>query len=184
MTESTQVPAELIAGDTWEWTRTLADYPASTHTAVWYFESAGYSFSAAAVADGDTFEATVAAEDSAAYPAGSYRWRFVITRTVDSVRKTAEQGWLEVLPDPAVAVDPRTTARIVLDMIDAYLRDPTNLAASSYSLGGRSLSRWNRADLIVERDKWTQEVRSEDAAAAMAKGLGNPRRLYVRWGRV
>jgi hypothetical protein len=89
-----------------------------------------------------------------------------------------------VLPDPAVAVDPRTTARIVLDMIDAYLRDPTNLAASSYSLGGRSLSRWNRADLIVERDKWTQEVRSEDAAAAMAKGLGNPRRLYVRWGRV
>ncbi len=189
MTAPTQVPATLIAGDTWEWTRVLADYPASTHSAVWYFEATACDvprrFSVAATVSGDTFVATVAAAVSAAQAPDRYQWRLVITRTADSVRKTVEQGWVDVKPDPASSgsADGRSTARVVLEMIETYLRDPTNLAASSYSLGGRSLSRWNRADLLVERDKWMQEIRSEEAVENMAKGLGNPRRLYVRFGR-
>jgi len=180
-----QVPDELIAGDTWEWTRELADYPASAWSGAWYFEMAEGNFSVASVDSGDTFTGTVAAATSAGYRAGRYRWRFVATRTADSVRKTVEEGWLEVLPDPAAAgnVDHRSTARAVLDMIDAYLRDPNNLNAASYSLGGRSLSRWNRGDLLTEREKWQAEVRADAAKDRMAAGLGNPRRLYVRFDR-
>lgn len=186
MTIPTQVPTELIAGDTWEWTREVADYPASTHSAVWYFEKADHNFSVSAGETGDIYSGTVAAATSATYRAGRYRWRLVITRTADSVRKTIEAGWLDVLPDPAAAgnVDHRTTAKVVLDHIDAYLRDPMNLTAASYSLGGRSLSRWSRADLLVEREKWQAEVRSEEAVDRMAQGLGNPRRLYARFDRV
>lgn len=185
MTTPTQVPVQLLAGDTWEWTREFADYPASTHSAAWYFEKADHNFSVAAAAAGDTFTGTVAAATSAGYRAGKYRWRLVVTRTADSVRKTVESGWLDVLPDPAAAgnVDHRSTALVVLDMIDAYLRDPTNLTASSYSLGGRSLSRWSRSDLLVERDKWKTEARSEESVERIAQGLGNPRRLHVRFDR-
>jgi hypothetical protein len=184
-------PTELIAGDTWEWTETLADYPASEWTATWYFQNAGGAFSVVGVADGDAYTASAAASVTASRKPGSYKWRLTVEQSDGGdpeiiTRKTVGEGWTTVQPNPAKAgaVDHRSTARIVLEAIDAYLIDPTNLAASSYSLGGRSLSRWNRADLIVERDKWTQEVRSEEAKAAMANGLGNPRRLYVRWGRV
>jgi hypothetical protein len=176
-----QIPAELIAGDTWEWSRDLEDYPAPTWDAVWHFEKADYNFSVSATDDGTAHAATVAAATTAVYRPGRYRWRLVVTSS--TARKSVEQGWLEVIPDPAAAgnLDHRTTARVVLDHINAYLKDPTNLTAANYALGGRSLSRWSRADLLVERDKWIAEARSEDAVERMAAGLGNPRRLYVRF---
>lgn len=185
MTTPTQVPAELIAGDTWEWTRELADYPPATHSAAWYFEKADGNFSVTAGESGSDYTGTVAAGTSAGYRSGRYRWRLLVTRTADSVRKTVEEGWLEVLPDPAAPgnVDHRSTARVMLDNVEAYLRDPGNLVAANYSLAGRALSRWSRADLMVERDKLLAEVRSEDAAGRIAAGLGNPRRLYVRFDR-
>jgi hypothetical protein len=181
----TQVPETLVAGDTWEWTGSLADYPAPTWTTAWYFENAGQNFSVSGVQSGSEHAATVAAATSAGYRPGRYRWRLVATRVADSVRKTVGEGWLEVLPNPAAAgnVDHRTTARVVLEMIETYLRDPMNLTAASYSLGGRSLSRWRRADLLVEYDRWKAEARSEEAAERIAAGLGNPRRLYVRFDR-
>lgn len=183
MTTPTQVPAELIAGDTWEWERELADYPAPTWDVVWYFEKLDHNFSVSGVDSGTKHTGTVAAATSAAVKPGEYRWRLVATS--GSTRKTVESGRLTVLPDPAAVgnFDHRTTARVVLDAIEAYLRDPTNLAAASYSLGGRSLSRWNRADLLVERDKWKAEAQSEAAAERIAAGSGNPRRLYVRFDR-
>jgi hypothetical protein len=186
MTTATQVPDELIAGDTWEWTRELADYPPATHSAAWYFEKADGNFSVSAGETGNLYTGTVAAATSAGYRAGKYRWRLLVTRTADSVRKTVEQGWLEVLPDPAAAgnVDHRTTARIMLDNVEAYLRDPSNVMAANFALGGRSLVRWSRADLLVERDKLKSEVKSEEAAEKIAAGLGNPRRIYTRLSRV
>lgn len=185
MTTPTQVPAELIAGDTWEWTRELADYPASTHSAAWYFEKADFNFSVSAGETGDTYTGTVAAGTSAGYRSGKYRWRLLVTRTADSVRKTVEEGWAEVLPDPAAAgnVDHRTTARVMLDNVEAFLRDPANLQAANFSLNGRALVRWNRGDLLVERDKLKAEVRSEEAVERVSQGLGNPRRLYARFDR-
>lgn len=176
MTTPTQVPDELIAGDTWEWTRDLSDYPASTHSAAWYFEKVDQNFSVSAGETGDMFTGTVAAATSATYRAGRYRWRLVVTRTADSVRKTVESGWIEVRPDPAAAgnVDHRTTARVMLDNIDAYLKDPTNLAASSYAIGGRSLSRWSRADLLVERSQLMAQVMREERAERATRGEALP----------
>lgn len=183
MTDPTQVPTEMIAGDTWAWTRDLGDYPAGAWSSVWYFENAGKVFSVAGVASGTTHTATIAAATTAGYRAGKYRWRLVVTAA--GVRKSVEQGWLNVLADPAAAGtnDTRSNARVMLDNVEAYLKDPGNLVAGSYALAGRSLSRWSRAELLVERDKLLAEVRSEESADRMAQGLGNPRRLYVRFDR-
>jgi hypothetical protein len=181
VTTPTQVPETLIAGDTWEWARELEDYPAGVWEATWYFERLDANFAVPAVADGATHAATVAAATTAAYKVGAYRWRRVVTRIADSVRKTIEQGWLEVEVNPAAAgnVDHRSQREIELDAINAYLRDPTNLAAANYSLGNRSLSRWNRAELVVYRDKLEAEVKRERAED---KGIPRyrQRRLYTR----
>jgi hypothetical protein len=174
----------MLAGDTWEWTRELADYPATAWSAVVYFEKADASFSVSGVASGTAHVFTISATTTAGYRAGKYRWRLAVFS--EDVRKTVEEGYTEVQPDPAAAgnFDHRTTARVALENIEAFLRDPTNLQAASYSLGGRSLSRWSRADLLVERDKWKLEAKSESAAERIAAGLGNPRRLYVRFDRI
>lgn len=183
MTTPTQVPDELTAGDTWEWVRELSDYPAPTWDTAWYFEKSDHSFDVAGVDSGTQHSATVAASTSVDIKVGRYRWTLLATS--GSTRKTVESGWTEVLRNPAAAgnFDHRTTARRNLEMIEAYLADSGNLNAASYSLGGRSLSRWSRADLLVERDKWKAEARAEEAAERIGAGLGNPRRLYVRFDR-
>lgn len=170
MTTPTQVPAQLFAGDTWEWTRDLADYPAGTWTSVAYFEKVDGNFSVAGVASGTTHTFTIAAATSAGYRSGNYRWRLVVTAA--GVRTTAEEGYVEVLPDPAAAgnVDHRSTARVMLENVEAYLRDPGNLRAASYSLAGRSLSRWSRADLIAERSKLQAQVAQEERAEKIRRG--------------
>jgi len=174
-------PTKIIAGDTVTWLRD-SGYDPATWTLRYVLISADRTIALDSVAEGSSHRITAAPADTAAWRPGVYRWVATVSDGTD--RHTIDQGRLTVDPDPAGAeYDPRSTARVVLDMIDTYLRDPTNLAAASYSLAGRSLSRWSRTDLLVERDKWTQEARSEEAAEAIAKGLGNPRRLYVRWGR-
>ena len=182
MTTPTQVPDELIAGDTWTWERELSDYPAGTYSGVWYFEKEDYNFSVTAGADGTKHTATVTASASAAYRAGRYRWRFVVTSGSTRKSPAEEVGWLSVQPNPAIAgnVDYRTTAKIVLDMIDTYLRDSSNLTAASYSLGGRSLSRWPRTDLLAERSKWVAEVAAEQRREKLAAGVGVGR-IQVRF---
>ena len=183
MTTPTQVPADLIAGDTWDWERELSDYPAGTWTAVWYFGNALGQFSVAAGVSGTKHTASVAAATTAARVPGRYRWRLAVSS--GGTRYTVEEGWAEVLQDPATAtnVDWRSSARVQLDNVESYLRDPNNLSAASYSIGGRALSRWSRAELLAEQSRLRMEVRSEDAAEDMAAGLGNPRRLYARFGR-
>lgn len=183
MTTPNQVPDQLLAGDTWEWSREYSDYPAPTWSATYYFERADANFSATASASGSAFAVTVPAATTAGYRAGRYRWRLLVTN--GSTRKMADEGWVEVLPDPAAAgnVDHRTPARVMLDNVEAYLRDPTNLAMANWSIGGRALSRWSRADLLAERDKLKAEVRAEERADRLSQGLRPRNRVAVRFGR-
>ena len=176
MSAPTQVPAELIAGDTWEWTRELSDYPAGTWTATWYFVKGGAMFSVVGTASGTTHAATVAAATTSAKAAGRYRW--TLTVLAAGVRKSVEEGWVEVTPNPAgTAVDPRPNARIVLDNIDAYLADPNNLTAASFTYRERSLARYSFKDLMELRAKMQAEIETQEA------GNTKPRRLYARFDR-
>lgn len=165
-------PTQIYAGDTWSWTRTESEYPAGTWTMRYHLRNPTSAIDITAGADGETHSVSVAAATTAVYQPGRYDW---VARVSDGTSvHTVGTGSIEILPDFAAsgAQDNRSIARIVLDMIDAYLADPTNLAASSYSLGGRSLSRWSRTDLLVEREKWKAEAVRQDRAARIAAGLG------------
>lgn len=127
---------------------------------------------------------TVATTATATWPAGAYTWVLQASKTGE--RKTLATGQTTVQPDPTAgtaALDLRSTARKALDAIDAYLTNPGNLAAASYSIAGRNLARWPRAELMAERSKWQAEVAREEAAARIAAGLPDRRRIFVRFGR-
>jgi pilus retraction protein PilT len=124
----------------------------------------------------------VASTVTADYAPGRYQWSAFITRTSDGARAEVGYGSFEVGANRATSTDdPRSFAQIALDNIEAYLKDPNNLQAASYSVAGRSLSRWNRADLLTERDRMKAEVNREKQAEKLRQGLGTNQTIRVRF---
>jgi hypothetical protein len=174
-------PQQVRAGDTWTWTYSDPSY--ADYTLTYYLRNATNKIDISATADGYDYTVEVDAVSTLLYKPGTYSWIRRISGA-DGTFTTGE-GSIVVLPNLALAVaqDARSYAKKALDNIEAYLIDPNNIAAASYSIGGRSLSRWSRSELLVEREKWLGEVRSEEAAKRVRLGLGNPRRLFVRFER-
>ena len=120
----TTEPTTLRVGDTWKWTRTLADYPASAPWTLKYrFKSAAAGFEITASASGDDYSVTVAAATTAGYAAGAYSWMaWVEGGTAE--KYTVDTGTCTLNPDyrsstATAAFDDRTHARTVLDAIEA-----------------------------------------------------------------
>lgn len=163
-----KLPAELVAGDTWAWTRDLPDYPAPTWDATVYFENAAGTFSAAAT-DSDTAHAfSIDAATTLGKKAGRYRWSVRVTD--GTTVSTVESGWVEVRIDPAAAgnSDPRSYWRKLLDAIDATLLSQATSGQLAMSLNGRSISRIPFNELSQERDKIAARVRAEESGAPAA----------------
>lgn len=172
------IPASLIAGDTWEWSAGYGDYPAGTWAATAYFENSSEAFSVSSTADGTEhlFAAAAAATDD--FKAGRY---FVQVRVVSgSESYTVESGWCYVKTDPAssVKVDHRSWARRTLEAVEAFLEGNATTAQQSMSIAGRSISRWPISELMQFRNELRAEVRTEEQGSAA--GLG--RNIKVRYG--
>ena len=179
-------PDTLQAGDRWAWKRTdlIADYPSSAYSLSYVArrEITGERIAISASAGSDGYVVEVASSTTATYEPGKYHWNAYITRTSDSARVEVGYGSFTVNPNKATSSeDPRSFAQIALDNIETYLKDPTNIAAASYSIAGRSLSRWSRADLFVERERLKGEVNREKQAEKLARGLGSNSTVRVRF---
>lgn len=174
----TTEPTSLRAGDTWAWTRSLADYPASAWTLTYYFRHATSHFDVVATADGDDFAAAVAKATTAGVVPGYYDWSAFVSDADE--RHQVGQGRLQVLPDLAAAYphDGRSFARRMLDAIEAALEsraDSDQLDLINASLEGRSLAR-DKAGLMTLRREFQAEVAKEDRDA---KGVRSHRILAV-----
>jgi len=179
----TTEPGELRAGDTWQWTKSLADYPAGTWALTYRFKNAAGGFEIAASASGTDFSVTVAASTTTGYTAGVYSWQAQVVS--GSEKHTVDSGTLRVLPNlfsgtAAAAYDDRTHARIVLDAIEAVIEGRASRDQESYEIAGRSLKRTPIADLLKLRQHYKAEVANEDMAEAIRNGTGTGRRIQFR----
>jgi hypothetical protein len=174
-----KLPAELIAGDTWAWTRSFGDHPAPTWTATVYFENADDTFSAAAAASGTDHAFSIDAATTGAKKAGRYFWSVRVTD--GTTLTTVESGWLDVLANPAAAGtrDPRSDVRKMLDALNATLLGRATSDQLAMTINGRSISRTPLEELRAWRDQLKSEVATEEKGAAA--GLG--RNIKVRFGR-
>jgi len=185
---STSEPTRLQAGDRWAWKRVdlSGDYPTASYSLSYVARREGTGERIAITASETTNGYVVEVDSSvtATYEPGRYQWSAFITRTSDSARAEIGYGSFEVKANRATSTDdPRSTAQVMLDNIEAYLKDPSNLSAASYSIAGRSLSRWNRADLLEERDRLKAEINREVQAEKLRKGLGTNQQIRVRFTR-
>lgn len=175
-------PSSVNAGDTWRWTRSLADYPASAGWALSYtLINASAKITVNASASGDDHAVTVPAATTAGYAAGTYDWRARVSKagevyTVGEGRLTVRNAF------SAATFDARTHARKTLDAIEAVIEGRASSEVSYYMIGNRQLRYMTPAELLTLRDKYRAECAREDAAAAVAAGLPDRRRVFVRFG--
>lgn len=176
------VPASFNAGDTVRWRMAPAAFTTSDGWQLrCIFVCASAKKSLTAVPDEQAFVFTVSAADSAAWPAETYRWRVRAVKGADEF--TVSDGLCVVasaLTQGAVTLSP---VRRALQAVQEYLASPGNLSAASYTIAGRSLSRYSLPELWQHHDRLKQEVAREDAALRSAQGLAPSGRVYVRFGR-
>lgn len=182
----TREPESLEAGDRWAWQRTdlITDYPSSAYSLSYVLrrEITGERIAISTSAIASAYVVEVSSTTTSAYAPGRYHYDAYITRTSDSARVKINSGIIEVKPNKATSSDdPRSFAQICLDNIETYLREPNNIAAASYSLAGRSLSRWSRTDLLTERERWKGEVAREKQAEQLARGMLTNSTIRVRF---
>lgn len=178
----TNEPTALRAGDTWKWTRSLPDWPASTWTLKYRAKNAAGGFEITAAASGDDFAVTVAAATTAGYAAGDYTWIAWVEAgtekfTVDSGAWTVQAEYRTGLA--TVALDDRSHARKVLDAIEGWL-EGNDLAAAEFTLGDRRIKNIPIQELLKLRQRYLQEIATEDARAALQKGEGIGKRIQFR----
>jgi hypothetical protein len=176
-------PAALRIGDTWKWTKSLADYPATSWTLKYRFKTAAGGFEVTASASGSDHAITVAATTTAALAAGDYGWLAWVESGAE--KYTVGAGTVELLPDYRAAdatagLDDRSHARKMLDALEAWLesRDP---AVAEYEIAGRRMKYVPLPELVRLRQRYATEVANEVAAAKIAAGLGTSgRRIQFR----
>lgn len=177
-----QEPASLRVGDTWRWTRTLADYPAGTWTLKYRFKNASTGFEIVASASGTDHSVTHPAATTAALAAGKYTWQAWVEGgtsekyTVDSGSMVLEADYRTV--SVTTALDDRSHARKMVDQIEAWLESHGD-GVSEYEIAGRRM-RYDKAGLIKLLHNYKAQVQAEVNAAKLARGEGIGRKIQFR----
>jgi hypothetical protein len=184
------IPTTLQAGDTISWTESSADYPPSGGwTLAFSLQMPDRTpITITGTASGTSYAISVSPSTSKGWLPGTYSWQAYVykgTPPAFTDRITLATGEIEIIADISQATsqnDFRSTARKNYEMITAALSGDGSPYVQSYSIGGRSLSKYSRAELIKERSFWKTEWDKERQEQALAQGLDfNPRRVGIRF---
>ena len=178
----TTEPAQIIAGDSARWMRSLADYPAPTWTLTYTLIGESYKSTFSASASGTDHAIHLLPAITSAWAAGEYALRARVSDGTDAY--TIGESRVQVMPSYSATAsgDMRSAARRGLAAIEAYLADPDRIASAEYTIAGRSLRRYPLDELWRHRDRLRAEVMREDQAARIAAGLSPAGRVTVRFG--
>ena len=181
-------PAELYQSDAVSWIE-LRVHPDATAVRVWFrAAAAGAGIEAVASDTDDGWKVELSAATTATMTSGA--WELQIVSTVSGAPLTTGRGDLTVRKSLAFsgtpgAFDDRSQAEKDLaaaeEAIRALVGGAVEYQIGSLGSGGRRVKRVDLPDLIVWRDRLKAEVAREKRAEMIAQGLGDPRRLYVRF---
>lgn len=188
------IPATIRAGDTVKWRDvagrdTLGNAISSgggwTLTYYLRFNHANHGATVVGTTYGNGWEFLISQATSAGFDTGIWYWQAEATKSGEHV--TLGAGQLEVLASLSYtgnpgAFDGRTQAQIDLDAVQAAIRALiSGGVVREYSIGNRSLKKYDLTDLLALESTLKATVKREQAAQLQANGLGNPHNLFVRF---
>lgn len=185
--------SEIIAGDTLDFETRVDDYPSSAWTLKYRLtpiSGTGTAIEFSAATEDDHYRTQIGPGVTAAWEVGDYNWSAWVTPTAvpGSARYVVDKGTCRIDPDPelmAAGTDTRTQAeKAVADLKLAYATfTATQGAVAEYEIAGRRMRFASAADILQRMSFWRNELNAENAAKAVALGLADPRRIYLRMGR-
>ena len=184
-------PSTLVLGDYWAWKRDdLADtYPIGSYALTYEFheDSGGggsHKFTLTATEADNTYYIEAASSSTTGYTVGDYIWEAYITKSADSNRVMVDSGRTTITQNLAnTNADLRSHAKKVLDAIEAVIEGRATIDQSSFSLGGRSLSRMSVDELMTFRDRYKAEYLKEIKLARIRNKQGSGNTIKVNFGR-
>ncbi len=129
---------------------------------------------------------TVAAGTTAGFNAGNWYW--TAQATSGALVLTLGSGSLQVMPSLAytgtpAAFDGRSDAEKDLEAVQTAIRTIVAGGISQYAIGSRQATKIDLG-LLMRREAYLKGiVAREKAAEKIAAGMGDPRNLFVRFGR-
>ena len=178
MSVRTTEPREIIKGERIEWTRSFGDYPASEWTLEYRFRNTGTGVNVTCTADGDTHVAELTAAASAGFTVlGKVQWQAWIEEIADATNTfVVDEGEATIkagFPDATDAVDTRSTAKKIVDAIDAALLLAAGSDVVEYEIqtpaGSRRVKK-SRDGAMAERKFYAAIVSRENHAERMRNG--------------
>lgn len=191
-----KIPLQITRGDTVVWrdndlkgpdplTGRYANYNPEEYSLSWGFRSQGQPVNITAISEGSDFVTTLTGAATAQFSPGPVTWQASITRLGN--RLTICTGILTVKQDLITTLDPvdsvSETAKMLQAVNDAIQSSMQGGAVKEYEIKGRRLDRYSLAELIQLRQTLKIELQREQAAAKIAQGYPDPRRVFVRFGR-
>lgn len=178
----------LASGDSATWT----DAPV-TDTQGKNYDSSAYalryeirgpvSLTLNAVAAGTSWQTTITTAQSGSLTPGTYYWAAYLSKTGERV--TAGTGTFVITTDLSGALanyngqsQEEKDLQAIKDEISARV---SGGFAYEYTIGNRSLKKEPLTALLELKDRYERLVRRQREAEAIANGLGNPRRVMVRF---
>lgn len=167
------IPQTLVAGDTWSWTDSLADYQAPTWQVVYHFRGPQI-ITLTSADDGSDHDFDVTAATTGAYKPGTYDWSARVDDGTDFV--TVATGRVTVQANFADAAhEYRSFWRQVLDQLEPVILGRASTDQLSMSIAGRSLQRMSWDELLSVYDRAKIEVASDMGDSAKKYVVGTLR---------
>jgi hypothetical protein len=172
----------------------IDDYPASDGWTLKYRltpqfatpTQAAIDLTCATDSDGTSYKLQAGPAITANWKAGSYSWARWVEKTGARVTLDVD-GQLDVIPDPTASAqgdDRRGHARKMLEQIETALEGfASGSTIKSYTIGTRSFTKADHAEIIALHSRYRWLVANEDARDKIAAGLPNPRNVGVRFVR-
>lgn len=193
MSTRTIEPTEFAQGERVAWTRSIADYPATTHTLVYRFRpQAGNGFNVTATADGDDHVCVITAAVSLAIPnsaLGPIAWQAWLTEIATATNTFMHSSGMTKVTrgfasNVLSAVDLRTPNKIALDNINDAISGQASANVQEYEIatpaGSRKIKRCSMADLLAARKEYAALVNAENARERIKNGGPMMQRIGVR----
>jgi len=140
--ELSTLPESFAAGTTVRYRRRLSEYPASAGWTLKLHLAGASVLSKTAVADGDGFVVTLAAEDTAAFTPGLYKWVERVSNVGGEVYEIAS-GVVTVLPNLAEATEGSEQEWVerAIAALKAHIEGRLPAGMESYQIAGRAVSK-------------------------------------------
>jgi hypothetical protein len=180
------VPPTLNAGDTWQFTASYPQYPASAGWAASLLlvsPSVTKSFSATTDPNGSDFDFLILPAVTVTIAPGPYSYRVVVvgSGSLAGSQFTAEQSRITVGQAFTSAYDGASIAEQQLAACNATIQALLSSQVQSATFGNQTYTATNLGELWKIRQELITIIKNEADALRIAQGLNSGRQIHVRF---